>query len=146
METSRTNAQYKRNDRYNFLYEIEWILSVLLIFFRTTDTTDTTDTTIWKPGFCKGFFFHFTQEGLVCVINGLRRENVSRKKITCFLALKTCQFYPKMGLFLDENVCILTTTKKKNTLKIYNGFQCSNCLLHICNQQQKKKKFISLTL
>ena len=33
METSRTNAQYKRNDRYNFLYEIEWILSVLWIFF-----------------------------------------------------------------------------------------------------------------
>ena len=23
METSRTNAQYKRNDRYNLLYEIE---------------------------------------------------------------------------------------------------------------------------
>ena len=33
METSRTNAQYKRNDRYNLLYEIEWILSVLWIFF-----------------------------------------------------------------------------------------------------------------
>ena len=45
METSRTNAQYKRNDRYNLLYEIEWILSVLWFFFRTTDTT------IWKPGF-----------------------------------------------------------------------------------------------
>ena len=41
MENSRTNAQYKRNDRYNFLYEIEWILSVCpMIFFRTTDTTD----------------------------------------------------------------------------------------------------------
>ena len=38
METSRTNAQYKRNDRYNLLNEIEWILSVLWIFFRTTDT------------------------------------------------------------------------------------------------------------
>ena len=33
MESSRTNAQYKRNDRYNLLYEIEWILSVLWIFF-----------------------------------------------------------------------------------------------------------------
>ena len=33
METSRTNAQYKRNDRYNLLYEIEWILSVLRIVF-----------------------------------------------------------------------------------------------------------------
>ena len=33
METSRTNAQYKRNDIYNFLYEIEWILSVLWILF-----------------------------------------------------------------------------------------------------------------
>ena len=50
METSRTNAQYKINDRYNLLYEIEWILSFLWIFFPTTDTTDTTDTTIWKPG------------------------------------------------------------------------------------------------
>jgi len=28
METSRTNAQCKRNDRYNLLYEIELILSV----------------------------------------------------------------------------------------------------------------------
>ena len=33
METSRTNAQYKRNYRYNLLYEIEWILSVLWIYF-----------------------------------------------------------------------------------------------------------------
>ena len=33
METSRKNAQYKRNDRYNLLYEIEGILSVLRIFF-----------------------------------------------------------------------------------------------------------------
>ena len=33
METSRTNAQCKRNDRYNLSYEIEWILSVLWIFF-----------------------------------------------------------------------------------------------------------------
>ena len=33
METSRTTAEYKRNDRYNLLYEIEWILSVLWIFF-----------------------------------------------------------------------------------------------------------------
>ena len=33
METSRTNAQYKRNDVYNLLYKIEWILSVLWIFF-----------------------------------------------------------------------------------------------------------------
>ena len=33
MESSRTNAEYKRNDRYNVLYEIEWILSVLWIFF-----------------------------------------------------------------------------------------------------------------
>ena len=33
METSRTNAQYKRNDRYNLLYEIEWILSGVWIFF-----------------------------------------------------------------------------------------------------------------
>ena len=33
MEISRTNAQCKRNDRYNLLYEIEWILSVLWIFF-----------------------------------------------------------------------------------------------------------------
>jgi len=33
METSRANAQYKRNDRYNLLYEIKWILSVLWIFF-----------------------------------------------------------------------------------------------------------------
>ena len=33
MEISRTNAQYKRNDGYNLLYEIEWILSVLWIFF-----------------------------------------------------------------------------------------------------------------
>ena len=33
METSRTTAQYNRNDRYNVLYEIEWILSVLWIFF-----------------------------------------------------------------------------------------------------------------
>mgnify|MGYP007058643001 CR=1 FL=1 len=48
METSHTNAQYKRNDRYKLLYDIEWILSVL--FFRTLDTTDTTDTTLWKPG------------------------------------------------------------------------------------------------
>ena len=50
METSRTNAQYKRNDRYNVLYEIEWILSDLWNFFRTTDTTDTT---IRKPGLRK---------------------------------------------------------------------------------------------
>ena len=45
METSRKDAQYKRNDGYNVLYEIEWILS--MNFFRTTDTIDTT---IWKPG------------------------------------------------------------------------------------------------
>ena len=31
--TSRTTAQYNRNDRYNVLYEIEWILSVLWFFF-----------------------------------------------------------------------------------------------------------------
>ena len=28
-----TRLQYKRNDRYNLLYEIEWILSFLWIFF-----------------------------------------------------------------------------------------------------------------
>ena len=33
METSRTNAQYKRNVRDNSLYEIEWILWVLWFFF-----------------------------------------------------------------------------------------------------------------
>ena len=33
METSRTNAQYKRNDRYNLLYEIEWILYLSYEFF-----------------------------------------------------------------------------------------------------------------
>ena len=33
METSCTNAQYNRNNRYNLLYEIELILSVLWIFF-----------------------------------------------------------------------------------------------------------------
>ena len=59
METSRTNAQYKRNDRYNLLlYEIEGILSVLWIFFRTTDTKDTT---IWKPGYMEPILWqHYT--------------------------------------------------------------------------------------
>ena len=48
METSRTNAQYKRlqlvvQDRMNSICPMN--------FFRTTDTTDSTDTTIWKPPF-----------------------------------------------------------------------------------------------
>ena len=39
----RTNAQYKRNDRYNLLYEIN--STCPMNFLRTTVTT------IWKPGF-----------------------------------------------------------------------------------------------
>ena len=49
METSRTNAQYKRNDRYIQLVVRDRMNSICLMnFLRTTDKTDTT---IWKPGF-----------------------------------------------------------------------------------------------
>jgi len=45
METSRTTAQYDRNDRYNLLYEIEWILS---------PATDTTRSGRDTTAFCNG--------------------------------------------------------------------------------------------
>ena len=50
METSRTNAQYKRNDIYTLVVRDRMNSICPMGFFRTTDTTDTTDTTIWKPG------------------------------------------------------------------------------------------------
>ena len=37
METSRTNARYKRNDRYNLLYEIEFYLSYEFFSFDRHD-------------------------------------------------------------------------------------------------------------
>ena len=45
METSYTTAQYNRNDRYNLLYEIEWILS---------PATDTTRSGRDTTAFCYG--------------------------------------------------------------------------------------------
>ena len=50
METSRTDAQYKRNDIYTLVVRDRMNSICPMSFFRTTDTTDTTDTTIWKPG------------------------------------------------------------------------------------------------
>ena len=54
METSRANAQYKRNDRYKFVVRDRMNSIGPMNFFRTTDPTDATDTTIWKPGFNNG--------------------------------------------------------------------------------------------
>ena len=51
METSRINAQYKRNDNIQLFVRDRMNSICPMKFFRTTDTTDTTDTTIWKPGF-----------------------------------------------------------------------------------------------
>ena len=43
MENSRTTAQYDRTDKYNLLYETEWILS---------PATDTTGNGRDTPAFC----------------------------------------------------------------------------------------------
>ena len=104
METSRTNAQYKRNGRYNLSYEIEWILSVLWFFFRTTDTTYTTDTTIWKPGlscFTTPIFFSCILSGIVILLV----DNFSRD--FAFYGLqnfsKLQPFSRRQGLFYEAS-------------------------------------------
>ena len=50
METSRTNAQYKKKRQIQLVVRDRMNSICPMNFFGTADTTDTTDTTIWKPG------------------------------------------------------------------------------------------------
>ena len=62
--------------------------------------------------------FVFLAGLVLCVINGLRPENLS-KKLRCFLMLKARQFQVKMGLFLPLMLIFFTTIA---IFKIYNTF------------------------
>ena len=97
METSRTNAQYRRNDRYSFLYAIEWILSVLWIFFvrQTRQIQGYGNQALWKSWsvsrnkHCIGrkSYLHVTRCGGFLVVIQSRLHDFIKSAITNSLGL-----------------------------------------------------------